>query len=231
MFLLFISLIAIPLVVWGARGRGVRRMQAFSRRLARPVWWILAVIILFIGVIAPEIPGGPFVYYLFVFLLGFAAVCDPKFMESAQRFRIPALVFGLALSLFWVLSADFRDSLPDPSFQRAGLSILGVAATWLTIIGMLGFGKRYLNRTSRTQKYLAQGSYPVYILHQTIIVIIAFYIVGMGAPEPVQWFGLFVAAIVGTFALYEIVRRVGPLRFLFGMRGKTAKMAPPAKAR
>ena len=57
MFLLFISLIVIPLVLWGARGRGVGRMQAFSRRMARPVWWLLAIVILFVGGAAPEIPG------------------------------------------------------------------------------------------------------------------------------------------------------------------------------
>ncbi|MFH0914891.1 MAG: acyltransferase family protein, partial [bacterium] len=213
------------LVLWGARGRGVRRMQVLGRRLARPVWWLLPVVILFAGEAAPEIPGGPFVFYLFMFLLGFIAVCDPAFIESAKRFRWPALVGGVALSLFWVLTGDFRDSFPDPSFQRAGLAFLASAATWLTIMGMLGLGKRHLDRTSRTQKYLAEGSYPIYILHQTVIVIIAFYMIRLAVPEPVQWLVLLVATIAGTFALYEIVRRVGALRFLFGMRPrrKTAR--------
>ena len=49
-------------------------------------------------------------------------------------------------------------------------------------------------------------------------VIIAFYIVRMATPAPVQWVVLLVAAVAGTFALYEIVRWVGPLRFLLGMR-------------
>ena len=83
---------------------------------------------------------------------------------------------------------------------------------------MMGFGRRYLDRTSRTQKYLAEGSYPVYILHQTVIVVIGFYVVRWAAPHPVLWVILLVAAVLGTFALYEIVRRVGVLRFLFGMR-------------
>jgi glucan biosynthesis protein C len=231
MFLLFISLVAIPLVLWGARGRGIRRMQAFSRRMARPVWWLLAIVILFVGGVAPEIPGGPFFLYLFLFLLGFVAVCDPKFMESAERYRLPTLVAGVALSLFFVLTTDFRDSLPDPSFQRAGLGILENAATWLVIMGALGFGKRYLDRTSRTQKYLAESSYPVYILHQTVIVIIAFYVIRLAAPKPVLWVVLLVAAVAGTFALYEIVRRIGVLRFLFGMRRRAKTPRPVGPSR
>jgi len=231
MFLLFISLIAVPLVVWGARGRGVGRIQAFSRRLSRPAWWVLPVLILFAGEAVPEIPGGPFVYYLFIFLLGFAAVADHRFMESAQRYRAPALAVGVGLALFWVLSGNLRDSLPDPSFARAGLAFLALIGVWVMLVGIMGFGRRYLDRASRTQRYLAEGSYPVYILHQSVIVIIGYYLVRVVVPGPVQWIALLVASVAGTFILYEIVRRLNVLRFLFGMkrrRGARAVAVPPA---
>lgn len=223
MFLLVMSLVALPVVLWGARGGGVQRMKAFSRRMARPVWWMLPIVVLFAGEAAPDIPGGPFVLYLFLFLLGFVAASDPTFMESAQRYRVLSLTVGVALTLFTVLTPDLRDSLPDPSFQLAGLAFLKVAAIWLVIVGLLGFGKRYLDQPSRAQKYLAESSYAIYILHQTVIVILAFYLVRMATPASVQWVVLFVAAVGGTFALYEIVRRVGVFRFLFGMRPRVQK--------
>jgi glucan biosynthesis protein C len=220
LFLLLISLFALVVTVWGARGRGVRPLQAFCRLLAKPWGWIIALVILYLAGAAPEIPGGPIVFYFFLFLLGFVAVCDPKFMESAERYRIPMLIAGLGLALFHILSTDFRESFPDPSWQRALLSIAEVGGCWLTLVGLLGFGKRYLDRTSRAQKYLAEGSYPVYILHQTVIVIIGFYLIRWAAPRPALWAILLIAAVAGTFALYEIVRRVGVLRFLFGMKAR-----------
>ena len=228
LWLFLFSLVALPLVVWAARGRGVGKMRAFSRRLSRPVWWLLPIVILFVGDAVPELGDKNTVFLFFVFLLGFVAVCDPKFMESAQRYRLPAFIGGVALTLFWVLTGDYRDSLPDPSFGRAGLAILGIAALWLMLIGAMGLGRRYLDRASRTQKYLAEGSYPVYILHQTVIVILAFYVVSFAVPVPAQAVILFVMAVAGTFALYEIVRRVGVLRFLFGMRQR--KKGPRAVA-
>jgi len=144
------------------------------------------------------------------------------------------LAAGLGLSLCWILTGDFRESFTDPSWQRACLALIDVSATWLTIVGMLGFGKRYLDRTSRAHKYLAEGSYPVYILHQTVIVIVAFYLIRLAAPRPALWGMLLVGSVVCTFALYEIVRRVNVLRFLFGMRVRravpTTQPAPaPAK--
>jgi glucans biosynthesis protein C len=231
-FLLFISLVALPLLVWGARGRGIRRMQAFSRRLAKPAWWFLPVVILLVGNLTPDAGGYNFVFSLFLFLLGFIAVCDPTFMESAERYRIPSLAVGVGLTLFWVLNTDFRESFPDRSWQLVGLRFGGVIATWLMLMSMLGFGQRYLDRTSRVQKYLAEGSYPLYILHQTVIVIIGFYVIRLAAPRPVLWVLLLVAAVAATFALYEIVRRVGVLRFLFGMRQRRkATCVEPVSAR
>ena len=199
MFLLFMSLIALPLVLWGARGRGVAPDAGLlpapgPAGLVAPAPSSSSSV----GGIVPEIPGGPFVYYLFIFILGFVAVCDPKFMESAERYRIPALVAGVGVGP--VLGAERR--LPQlasrPVVPRAGLSILGNGrrsgwSSW----ALLGFGKRYLDRTSRTQKYLAEGSYPVYILHQTVIVIIGFYVIRWAAPRPVLWVILLVAAVLG----------------------------------
>jgi peptidoglycan/LPS O-acetylase OafA/YrhL len=229
LFLLVMSLIALPLLVWASRGSGAEWTRRFGNRLARPVWWILPVVVLFIGKSVPGIPGGSFVYYLFAFVLGFVAMCSPGFTELAERYRVPATVGGLALTIAGVLTYGIHDSLPNPSWSRTGLELMGCASVWLMLVGVFGLGKRYLDRTSRAQRYLGEASYPVYILHQTVIVVIGFYLVPWTAPRPVLWVVLLVGAVVGTFTLYEIVHRVGVLRFLFGMRSlKRAPGAMPA---
>jgi glucan biosynthesis protein C len=231
MFLFFISMIALPLALAAARGKSVEAMKAFCRRMAHPLGWFGAVVVLFFASLAPGLPGGPFVSYLFIFALGIVAVCDPKFMELAERYRIPALVVGLGLTVFWAAGTSLRESFPDVSWQHLLLQFFGTVAMFLMLVGIMGFGKRYLNRTSRTQRYLAQGSYPVYILHQTVIVIVGFYVVKISTARPLEWLILIIAAVLGTFALYEIVRRVGVLRFLFGMRRrKRAPRVTPALA-
>ncbi len=215
--LLFVAIIALPLFRWGRTERGAALLRSISRRLAHPASWPLAVLFIMVGDAMPEAGLQPF-YYLAFFVLGYVVVCDGEFVKTAERLRWKALAAGSALALWWVMSGDLRDSLPDPSFQRAGLTFLGILGSWLVIVGLLGCGKRYLDRTSPTLRYLAEASYPVYILHQTVIVVAAFYIVGLPAAEPLQWLTLLVVSVAFTFALYEVVRRFATPRFLFGMR-------------
>jgi len=40
------------------------------------------------------------------------------------------------------------------------------------------------------------------------------------------WAILLIASVAGTFTLYEIVRRVGALRFLFGMKARSRVARP-----
>ncbi len=53
-----------------------------------------------------------------------------------------------------------------------------------------------------------------------VIVIVAFFLVGWAAAVPVKYIALVAASFVVIMALYEgIIRRIGVLRFLFGMKG------------
>ncbi len=152
------------------------------------------------------------------FVLGYVVVCEPAFMRATERYRLPALTSGAALTVFRVLTPGLRDALPDPSLQLTALNLLGALATWLVIVGLLGYGRRYLDRTSPALGYLGEASYPVYLLHQTVIVIAAFYVVDLAAAEALQRLTLLAVSVAGTFVLYELVRRFRVTRRLFGMR-------------
>lgn len=231
--LLLLSVIALPLFWWGRNGHGAEVMQRFSRRLSHPAGWALAALLTMIGAILPN-PAGlrPF-YYLVFFVLGYVVVCDAEFMRRAEKYRLPALALGVLLALWWTLRLTGRllgyGSLSS-HLAKTGLSFLVALASWLVIVGLLGYGRRYLNHPSPALAYLAQASYPIYILQQTVIVVAAFYIVGLPAAEPLQWLTLFVSSVAGTFVLYEAVRRFPVSRFLFGMRPLKKRAAEESRS-
>ena len=76
-------------------------------------------------------------------------VCDGEFMRRAERYRLPALAVGSALAVWWVLGGDAAARLDArPLGAAAALTFLGALASWMVIVGLLGYGRRYLDRTS-----------------------------------------------------------------------------------
>lgn len=219
LYLLFIALMALPLLLWWRSARGEHAARRFSRFLARPWAWPLVGILLMLAEALPSpIDGMSYFYYFTVFILGYAIMADEAFRASAERHRWPALIVGGAIIAFRMITWEWHDSFADPSWQLGLFNAVVLTGVWLIVTGLLGTGRRLLDRPSRALSYLAEASYPLYILHQTVIVVAAFYLVRLPGPWAVQWVALLVVAVVVTFALYEVVRRIGVLRFVLGMR-------------
>jgi glucan biosynthesis protein C len=71
---------------------------------------------------------------------------------------------------------------------------------------------------------------PFFLLHQPVIMAIAFYVVQWDAGIPLKLVTVVFGSFTVTLAIYELViRRVGPLRTLFGMkaRQRTPTTRPP----
>jgi len=222
LWLFAVSMLALPLVHWCRSDRGAEWARGWAQRLARPVWWLLPPVLVFVGDALPDVAGKNPFYYLAFFVVGMVAISDESFSLAAARWWGPALAAGSVLCAVYASTWSWRDALPDPSLPLVGANYLGFLGTWLVIVGLIGVGKRWLDRPSDALAYLAEGSYPVYILHQTVIVLLAFVIVGLPLAWPLQAALLLVASVAVTFAAYEGVRRVAPLRFAFGMKPRRA---------
>jgi glucan biosynthesis protein C len=82
----------------------------------------------------------------------------------------------------------------------------------------LGYGKQFLSFTNRFLEYASGASYPYYIIHQTAIIAIGFYVVQWNAGVLVKYVTIVVASFVITAILYEVVKRTDVTRFLLGLR-------------
>jgi peptidoglycan/LPS O-acetylase OafA/YrhL len=115
-----------------------------------------------------------------------------------------------------------------PDWMSQGLIDLATTyaegfAPWFFLIAILGYGRRLLNRSGRVLSYLSEASYPYYILHQTLIVAIAFFVVRWDTSLGVKYVAILIGAGAATAVLYElIVKRTRITRALFGMRAKAA---------
>ena len=89
---------------------------------------------------------------------------------------------------------------------------------WAFIAAVLGYGARYLNRCGPVLRYLTLGVFPFYIVHQTVIVVVAHHLAGLKLPQPLEAGLVIAATFAGCFAAYELARRAGWLGLLLGVR-------------
>lgn len=60
---------------------------------------------------------------------------------------------------------------------------------------------------------------PIYVLHQTVIVLLGFYVVEWPISATVKYLTISLISLAIIFGVYDLaVRRTTPTRFLFGMK-------------
>jgi glucans biosynthesis protein C len=75
--------------------------------------------------------------------------------------------------------------------------------------------------------YLAVAALPLYVLHQPIVVAVAYGLVRWPAPIIVEWAVIVVISLVLLLAICDLLfRRTAVTRFLFGMRPATRPADP-----
>lgn len=84
---------------------------------------------------------------------------------------------------------------------------------------MLYVGMRFLDHTSKRLKYLREAVYPIFIVHQPVIVFIAFYVVQWEVNVMLKLLVIVIATLAISLGFYEfLVRRINPVRVLFGLK-------------
>ncbi|MGY1409256.1 acyltransferase family protein [Luteimonas sp. A611] len=156
--------------------------------------------------------------YFGVFLLGFLVARNDRVWAAFVRMRWPALALWLgswlAIATYFEL---FRDLQPSDALRLSMRMVWGLNQ-WVAIVAILGFAGRLAPGDSPTLRYLSQAIFPVYILHQTVIVTLAHNAKPLALAPLVEGPLLVVLTFALSFAGYEFIRRIPPLRPLFGLK-------------
>lgn len=160
--------------------------------------------------------GWSFMTYLIFFILGYLIASDLKFKQSIERQRKIALVVGIISTISGYFLLEYGYSSYGFFF-----SLLRAINSWSWLLAFLGFGSKYLTFSNHMLKYANTAVLPFYVLHQTVIVAIGFYIAHWDASLTVKFPFLCVSSFVIILVIYDLlIKRIKGLRFLFGMKSK-----------
>jgi len=154
---------------------------------------------------------------LSAFLFGFAIARRMAVWNNAQRLRWPSLIMGLvAYGALQIYYAAYATEEP-PEALRIAMRCVYAGQQWGFILAILGFARLHLNRPAPFLPYLSRGVFPFYILHQTVIVCAGHALKGLNLFGGLEFTLLLIITIAACWGGYEIIRRTGILRPLFGL--------------
>lgn len=201
-----------PFFRWLAAGRAWRMLFV----PALPFFFYIAVLDIYLspaGFGAWADPARTFTF----FLIGFMAAKNDDFwkaVDSALPISIGLSIVLAGMSLAaWMYQFDIGN---DSELLYAAL-LLRPFYSWSVLVMLLGLAGRFANRGSPVLTYLTAAIFPYFILHQTIIVLVGYWFTLHEVPLPVEAGTILGATIVGCAVGYEIIRRAGPVRLLFGL--------------
>ena len=152
-----------------------------------------------------------------VFLLGFQLALRDRVWADFERLRWLFLGTAIcALPALIVFEAD-----PNAMLVNGGLlkNITFAVDQWATIGTVLGFASRYIRTADGPLlRYLTDAVFPCYLAHQTLLVIAVWILKPLSLPVALEASSLLIFTLGGSLLVYECVRRIGPIRPLWGLK-------------
>jgi glucan biosynthesis protein C len=238
-FLFCFSLLGLPLFLWlkGKSGQAVlARLARVCTRRGGILLFIIPLLLVRFG-LKPFFPleqdWGDFFYLMAMFVLGFVLYANEGFTPAIRRDGSILVVMTIVSTVAWAYLALTDESLDlwasPRNLRDFSLWTVITINSWCWTTLMLFIGMRYLDSSNKWLRYGQEAVLPFFLLHQPVIVAIAFYVVQWQVGIPVKLLIVVLGSFIATLAIYELViRRSGLLRTQFGMKARpiTADIQP-----
>jgi hypothetical protein len=197
---------------------GLARLLADGRLLVVPIIYLalLRLLVFPWAGLTNHITDDPYNHAmsLGVFLTGFLLALRDDVWTRFERMRWTSLAVAVVSLPALILLSQPVDQQP-----AAPANLVFAINQWATICTVLGFGSRLLRGADGPAlRYLTDAVFPCYLAHQTLLVIAAHILKPHSLPLGLEASLLVLITLGGSLAVYEVVRRIGILRPLWGLR-------------
>lgn len=198
------TLVLLPVMSWWRSREAVA-----GKWLSQPVVLISLVLPFLVMGDTPGQGGFPFLMYLVLFLYGYVIAPQAAFREGIQRYGLYFLILGVGAT---VAAAAWVGTGSQPPFSLRALSC------WAMLLGLFWIGERYLQDTNMVLEKWSPLVMPFYVLHQPVIVAVAYWMRDWPWWLAVKYVLLMAVSFACILVLMGIVQRVRVLRYAVGMK-------------
>jgi peptidoglycan/LPS O-acetylase OafA/YrhL len=164
-----------------------------------------------------------FAYYSIFLIAGFLLARFPRLEAAAHSERNRAFAIGLIATL--VLQLGVLGVFDSPAVILVHTAIAG----WCFVLAFLGWARRRLLWTTPALRYLTESAFPVYLLHQSAIVIPGHFLIQLPLGLSTKFVLLLAFSSTLTVTVYHLlVRPFAVPRFLRGMKSRATCTSAPS---
>lgn len=233
LYIFVYSVIALPIFIYfkSEKSNNVReKLNKFFTRNPYLIYIFILPLLIFYYILAPIFPTTHALiddWYnhsisFSIFLLGFCISSFGGLWKAIVKLRKKSLIIALipgSILILFVWGPTFYIINEDTAIFFVLYSILKwtFIVSWLFTI--LGYSKFLLNNPSNILSYLNESVYPLYILHQTVMIIFGYYIIQLNVSITEKFVMLVIITFGGSMLIYEfLIKRLNLNRLLFGMK-------------
>lgn len=146
-----------------------------------------------------------------LFLIGYYILSQENILQKLKQYRFISLLLWLTSGCLYTYLYCFKNMRNE---LGAGLFVF---FGWMGILFFLGIGQTAFNFQGKISTYFSKASFPIYIVHQAVLVVIGFFVLKFPIGIWEQFFIIVFASFAVTLLLYEMIRRIPYFRALFGI--------------
>lgn len=211
LYLFIISLCLLPLTAtWSKKQSKVSDAWLF----------IPAFVLLTLAEALPAIGSKNIFFYALLFWYGYLIARSPTAMDTIRRLRFLTLAGALIITPVYYIVAGSLNWPSGVNLTAGVVALFRNLAVWLIILALMGLADAYLNKPSPMLSYANRAAFPVYVLHQSVLIAIAYFVVAADLSPAVKYIAIMLGTLAACLAIYEVCRRFKATRFILGIKGK-----------
>ncbi|MDC0835052.1 hypothetical protein AY599_10010 [Leptolyngbya valderiana BDU 20041] len=232
-FLFIVSFVSLPLLLYLKTPSGRRVIDRIAKTCDRSGGVLLAIVPLSLvqigirGFFYGQHTWADLVYFTIFFIFGYLLPANPRFTARIERRGWICFLLGILgflAEFYWIFGMGYK--YPEgqgfsPLVLYVLFQIIMSINAWCWIAFILSLAFKYLNFNSSFLAYTREAVLPFYILHQTLILWVGWYVIPLNLSIAVKFLTISTISFVAIAAIYELlVKRWNIMRFFFGMKPK-----------
>jgi glucan biosynthesis protein C len=234
LYLLMFTLISIPIINKIKSDENLKFYLTQKFLKLKTYYFLFLLLLITQAILKPFFPEEThaliddwayFVYYYFFFITGFLCVSLEGVWTNLINFKkhfliVAGVSFVILEFLYWLPFKWFIDPVQFVLVKMYDINLLLCA--WFTVLTIIAYSQIIFTKKSEKLGNFNEAILPLYMLHQTVIVCIAYNFIHIQINPILEFLIILISSGLLSILIYlYIIKPFNLMRFLFGMKYKT----------